>query len=82
MRDTKLLCTNKQIAKEATGMFYYENTYAIPEALFTGDVGILEMMEGPLYHMSKEILASLRNVKVCVPLKFPRLTLGSEENVC
>ena len=50
-------------------MFYDENTFVLPDALFTGEAGILEMLEGPLYQMSRETLAKLKRVKVCVPVQ-------------
>ena len=66
--DTNLLCTNKQIYSEAREIFYHENVFLVPEALFTGNLTILNALEGPLYRLPRSRLASLQRLDVNVPV--------------
>ena len=49
-------------------MFYHENVFLIPEALFHGNLSILDALEGPLYRLSRSRLASLQRLDVNVPV--------------
>lgn len=66
--DTNLLCTNRQIHAEAREMFFHENVFVIPEAVFTGDLGILDKLEGPLYRLPRSRLAILQRLDISVPV--------------
>ena len=49
-------------------MFYHENVFEMPEALFSGDLPILNALEGPLYRFPRSRLASLQRLDVNVPV--------------
>ena len=79
-RDTALLRVNKQVFKEASAIFYHENTFRIPEGLFVG-APILQQMEN-FYHLPRWRLKSMRNlildVPVCSPIKPIQYALRGE----
>ena len=65
--DTALLQVNKQIFDEASGIFYAENTFTFPEALFVG-APILQQLQ-TLYRVSRPKLKTMRNVMLNVPVR-------------
>lgn len=65
-RDTALLLVNKQVYREASTIFYYENTFRIPESLFLG-APILQQMER-FYHVPRWTLKSMKHLVVEIPV--------------
>lgn len=68
--DTALLRVNRQIFDEAAGIFYAENTFRFPEALFVG-APILQQLQ-TLYRVSRAKLKMMRSVVLDVPVCFFR----------
>ena len=66
--DTALLRVNKQISNEASSIFYAENTFRFPEALFVG-APMLQQLQ-TLYHVSKPKLKMMRDVVLDVPVLY------------
>ena len=64
--DTALLRVNKQIFDEASSIFYAENTFRFPEALFVG-APILQQLQ-TLYRVSRVKLKMMRSVVLDVPV--------------
>ncbi len=64
--DTALLRVNKQIFDEASSIFYAENAFRFPEALFVG-APILQQLQ-TLYRISRPKLKMMRNVVLDVPV--------------
>ncbi len=69
--DTSLLTVNRQIHQEASGIFYEENTFRIPQSLFVGP-HILDQLDS-LYRLSRSRLAQLRSLIVEIPVYGPYL---------
>lgn len=67
-RDAALLRVNKQIFDEASGIFYAENTFRFPEALFVG-APILQQLQ-TLYRVPSARLRMMRSVVLDVPVSF------------
>lgn len=65
--DAALLRVNKQIFNEASSIFYHENTFRFPEALFVG-APILQQLQ-TLYRISRPKLKMMRNVVLDVPVR-------------
>ena len=70
-RDTALLRVNKQVYAEAAGIFYCENTFGVPEALFVGPP-IMQQVER-LYRVSRSRLRlrGLRRLVFDVAVSWP-----------
>ena len=66
--DTALLRINKQIFHEASSIFYAENTFRFPEALFVG-APILQQLQ-TLYRVSRSKLKMMRDVVLDVPVLY------------
>lgn len=66
-RDTALLQVNKQIFDEASSIFYAENVFRFPEALFVG-APILPQLQ-TLYRVSRAKLKMMRNIVLEVPVR-------------
>ena len=64
--DTALLRVNKQIFDEASGIFYAENTFRFPEALFV-EAPILQQLR-TLYRVSSSLLCMMRSVILDIPV--------------
>ena len=64
--DTALLRVNKQVFREASTIFYHENTFRITEDLFYG-TPILQALE-VVHHVSRERLRSLRSLVLDIPV--------------
>ena len=64
--DTALLRVNKQIFEEASGIFYVENTFRFPEALFV-EAPILQQLQ-TLYRVSSSSLCMMRSVILDIPV--------------
>ena len=64
--DTALLRVNKQVFREASTIFYHENTFRITEDLFYG-TPILQALE-VVHRVSRERLRSLRRIVVDIPV--------------
>ncbi|CAD6583317.1 MAG: hypothetical protein ASARMPREDX12_001231 [Alectoria sarmentosa] len=64
--DAALLRVNKQIFDEASSIFYHENTFRFPEALFVG-APILQQLQ-TLYRVSRPKLKMMRNFVLNVPV--------------
>lgn len=64
--DTALLRVNKQIHAEASSIFYHENAFRFPQALFVG-AEILPQLE-KLYRISPTRLRTMRNFVLDVPV--------------
>ena len=64
--DTALLWVNKQVFEEASGIFYAENAFRFPEALFVG-APILQQLQ-TLYRIPRPRLRMLRNIILNVPV--------------
>ena len=81
--DTALLRVNRQIFDEAAGIFYAENTFRFPEALFVG-APILQQLQ-TLYRVSRAKLKMMRSVVLDVPVCFFRCCFSfftsSETNI-
>ncbi|KAF6238610.1 hypothetical protein HO173_003116 [Letharia columbiana] len=65
-RDTALLRVNKQIFDEASSIFYAENVFRFPEALFVG-APILPQLQ-TLYRVSRAKLKMMRHIVLEVPV--------------
>lgn len=65
-----LLQVNKQVYDEASGIFYAENTFRFPEALFVG-APILPQLH-TLYRVPIARLSMMRSVVLDVPVSFFR----------
>ena len=64
--DTALLRVNRQIFDEAAGIFYAENTFRFPEALFVGAPILQQLLT--LYRVSRRKLGMMRSVVLDVPV--------------
>ncbi len=64
--DTALLRVNKQVFDEASGIFYTENTFRFPEALFVA-APILQQLQ-TLYRVSRPRLQMMRSFVLDVPV--------------
>ncbi|CAF9937817.1 hypothetical protein IMSHALPRED_000558 [Imshaugia aleurites] len=64
--DTALLRVNRQVFDEASTIFYAENTFRFPEALFVG-APILQQMQ-TLYRVSRLKLKMMRSIVLEVPV--------------
>ena len=64
--DTALLRVNKQVFEEASSIFYAENAFRFPEALFVG-APILQQLQ-TLYRIPRPRLRMLRNIILDVPV--------------
>ena len=67
--DTALLRVNRQILDEASGIFYAENTFRFPEALFV-EAPILQQLQ-TLYRVSRSSLCMMRSVVLEIPVSRP-----------
>ncbi|KAI9725083.1 MAG: hypothetical protein M1812_000359 [Candelaria pacifica] len=67
--DTSLLCVNKQIHEEASGIFYEENTFRIPQSLFISCATLDQLRD--LYRLPASRLRQLRNLNVEIPVYGP-----------
>lgn len=67
-RDAALLRVNKQIFAETSDIFYAENTFRFPEALFVG-APILQQLQ-TLYRVPRARLGMMRSVVLDVPVSF------------
>ena len=65
-RDTALLQVNRQIYREASTIFYSENTFKLSEGLFLG-APILQHLDS-FYHVSLEKLRMMRKFIIDVPV--------------
>ncbi len=75
-RDTALLQVNKMVYKEASTVFYYENTFRIPESLFLG-APILQHMEN-FYHVPGWRLKSMKHLIIEIPVRTPFISPASK----
>ncbi len=75
-RDTALLQANKMVHKEASTVFYYENTFRIPESLFLG-APILQHMES-FYHVPGWRLKSMKHLVIEIPVRNPSISPTSK----
>lgn len=79
--DTALLRVNRSVFKEASNIFYYENTFRIPESLFLG-APILQQLE-TLYHVPPWRLKSMKRfifeIPVCTLCEYPH---SSQQSLC
>ena len=65
-RATALFRANKQIYDEASTIFYHDNVFRFPQALFDGPP-IIEKL-GTFIRMSRRRLADLKNIKLDIPV--------------
>ncbi len=75
-RDTALLQANRMVYMEASTIFYYENTFRIPESLFLG-APILQHMEN-FYHVPGWRLKSMKRLVVEIPVRTPFISPASK----
>lgn len=64
--DTAILRLNKQTFAEASSIFYHENCFRFPQALFVG-ASILPQLEG-FYKLSRTKLLTMRHILLEVPV--------------
>ncbi|KAI9707621.1 MAG: hypothetical protein M1836_000582 [Candelina mexicana] len=67
--DTSLLSVNKQIHEEASGIFYEENIFRIPQSVFIGPPIIEQLRD--LYRLPPSRLRQLRNLNLEIPVYGP-----------
>ena len=67
--DTALLRVNKEVYAEASSIFYHENAFRFPQALFVG-AEILPQLES-FYRVSPSRLRTMRNFVLDVPVSSP-----------
>ena len=75
-RETALLRVNKQVHREATSIFYHENTFRFPQPLFVGPTQILKQLQG-LYHLSATSLQTMRKLELDIPVRNPNFPVLS-----
>ncbi|KAI9876561.1 MAG: hypothetical protein M1830_006212 [Pleopsidium flavum] len=78
--DTSLFGVNRQIFSEASGIFYYENFFRIPQALFV-DAPIIPQLAN-VYNVSRDRLMKLRRLIVELPVYGPRDEELHHKQVC
>ena len=81
--DTSLMRVNKQIYRETSSLFYYENSFRIPQSLFVG-APILDQLE-KFYHLPRQRLSIMKRLLIDIPVHGPRslshLKAETKENV-